>query len=213
MIAIVLANGSQAKWGKETPSHFVRVEGERLIDRTVRQFGVHADVIVSGPDLRYKLDDAALYVPKAEPENLDGDILLSTRALWAAHDRTLVVLGDVWFSDSAVDAIVNRLDRDWFYVGRENGSRYSGTDYGEIFALSFWPEHSAELLDAMYEIRRRQRDEGLWRGGLWEHYRLLCGIELLDHRIDGHFLEVDDDTDDFDFPEAYDRWLQAHVTA
>lgn len=211
MITIVLANGSETKWDDHRggPRHFVEVDGERLLDRTVRQFGAHGEVVVTGPDQRYKLPVAALYVPRDEPENLDADILLSTRALWASNQRTLVVLGDTWFTDAAIDAIVGLADRLWFYVGREDGSRYSGTDYGEIFALSFWPEHQASLLEAAHEIRRRQRDEGLWRGGLWEHYRLLVGVDPLEHRIAGHFLEIDDETDDFDFGPRFEAWLDA----
>jgi hypothetical protein len=211
VIAIVLYNGPEDKWGEHrgVPRHFVEVDGERLIDRTVRQFGADADVVVSGPDLRYKVTGAALYVPLHEPDNLDADILLSTRALWSSNDRTLVLLGDTWFSDAAVDAITGLVDRRWFYGGRERGSRFSGTDYGELFALSFWPEHQAALLAAMYEIRRRQRDEGLWRGGLWEHYRLLRGIDPTEHRIAGNFLEIDDETDDFDFGPTFEAWLRA----
>jgi hypothetical protein len=211
VITIVLCNGSEDKWQdhRGVRRHFVEIAGERLIDRTVRQFGSRADVVVSGPDLRYKVPGAALYVPLDEPDNLDADILLSTRALWSSLDRTLVVLGDTWFSDAGVDAIVGLGDHRWFYVGREHGSRFSGTDYGEIFALSFWPEHQAELLAVMLEVRRRQRDEGLWRGGLWEHYRILRGIDPLEHRIDGHFLEVDDETEDFDFGPAFETWLLA----
>lgn len=213
MIALILCNGPEDKWGQDTPRHFVEVDGERLIDRTVRQFGAHGDVVVSGPDLRYKIPGAALYVPKAEPENLDADILLSTRHLWSAQDRTLVILGDTWFSDAAIESILARSSpewftgREWFYVGRENGSRYSGTDYGELFGLSFWPEHQEQLLNAMYEVLRLQQ-AGFWRGGLWEHYRVLRGIDPMEHRIDGHFLEIDDQTDDFDFPDRFEEWVR-----
>lgn len=209
MITIVLANGDSPGAEKLADRHFLRIDGERLLDRTVRQFGELGEVVVSGPDLRYKLPGAALYVPRAEPENLDADILLSTRSLWAAADRTIVLLGDTWFSDDAVEAIAGIPSRKWIYIGREHGSRFSGTDYGEIFGLSFWPADQVVLLAALHEVRRLQRDEGLWRGGLWEHYRVLCGIDPLEHRIDGHFLEIDDETEDFDFGPAFERWLEA----
>lgn len=209
MRTLVLCNGPEDKWAADTPRHFVVVDGERLLDRTVRQFAAHGDVVVSGPDARYKLDAAALYVPRAEPEHLDADILLSTRALWAPHERTLVLLGDTWFTDAAVATIVGRRARRWCYIGRSAGSRYSGTDYGELFGLSFWPADQPILLAAMYEVLRRQRDEGLWRGGLWEHYRVLRGIDPLEHRIAGRFLEIADETDDFDFVDQHARWLAA----
>lgn len=209
MIVLVLCNGSEDKWGRPRPRHFVRVDGERLLDRTVRQFGAYGDVVVSGPDARYKVPGAALYIPVAEPDHLDADILLSTRALWAAHDRTIVVLGDTWFTDQAVDSVVGLVEpARWFYFGRAGGSRYSGTDYGEIFGLSFWPRDQLELLAAMQDVLARQR-AGLWRGGLWEHYRVLRGIDPLEHRIAGRFLEIDDETDDVDFPATFARWRSA----
>lgn len=206
MRVIVAANGD-ATSPKLPGRHFALIDGTPLLVRTVGQFAGH-EVIVSGPDMRYHLPGAALYVPAPEPDNLDADILLSTRALWAGNDRTLLLLGDTYFTDDAVAAIV-AAPRDWCYIGREGGGRYSGTDYGELFGLSFWPEHHEALLAAMYEVRRRQADEGLWRGGMWEHYRLLVGLDLLDHRLAGHFLTIDDETDDFDFAPQVAAWAAA----
>ena len=214
-VGIILANGSEEKWGfhRDTRRHFIEIDGERLIDRTIRQFAPHMRLVVSGPSMRYKLPAAALYVPFAEPDNLDADILLSTRMLWNAEGRTIVILGDTWFSNAAAQAVVEHEPHEWTFFGREQGSRYSGTDYGELFALSFWPENIAEGAAAMEEINRRQREDGLWRGGLWEQYRLMNGIDPLVHEIRGRFVEINDETDDFDFADQFETWLGSRVPA
>lgn len=212
MIAIILANGD-AGTAKIADRHFLEIDGERLIDRTIRQFLPHAQLVVSGPDLRYKLPDAALYMPCLEPENLDADILLSTRALWSATERTVVLLGDTWFSEEALEVIVNHKPHEWTFFGRAGGSRFSETDYGELFALSFWPENIPEGLASIQEINRRQREDDLWRGGLWEQYRLMEGIDPLVHEIRGRFVEIDDETDDIDFPEQFAHWLASRQAA
>jgi len=209
VITVVLANGPEDKWGGYlgVPRHFIEIDGERLIDRTVRQFAPSGPVIVSGPDERYAVEGASWYRPEPEPEHLDADILLSTRDLWSRRERTVLALGDTWFSDAAVVAITSHAPMEWTYFGRKDGSRYSETDYGELFALSFWPPNIAGGLSAMLDVLERQR-HGLWRGGLWEHYRVMQGIDPLVHEIRDGFVEIDDETDDFDFPAQYETWLR-----
>jgi len=39
----------------------------------------------------------------------------------------------------------------------------------------------------------------------------MTGIPLGRHELSGHFVEIDDFTDDFDYPVDYERWTAARA--
>jgi hypothetical protein len=42
----------------------------------------------------------------------------------------------------------------------------------------------------------------------WEVYRLLNNINLAKHDVTNYFVEINDFTDDFDFPNDYNGWIR-----
>lgn len=216
MKVVILANGSQDKWAGHLgiPSHFIEIDGERILDRTLRQFASHGEIVISGPDARYHLPGTSLFTPRCDPAWLDADILYSTRPLWDAEGRTLIILGDVRFTDEAVAKITGHAPHEWAFFGRENPSTVTGTEWGELFAMSFWPENIPEGVAAMAQVLAGRQSGQLWRGGMWELYRIMEGIDPLVHEIRGRYVEIDDWTDDIDFPHVYEefmsRWRAAH---
>ena len=61
-------------------------------------------------------------------------------------------------------------------------------------------EHVAEALEA-------HRAGWTNRSSLWEIYRASQGIDLNLHQVGGGFTEINDWTNDFDFPRDYDTWI------
>ena len=53
-----------------------------------------------------------------------------------------------------------------------------------------------------YQQGRSNRCKG------WEVYRYLHSIPLDEHRVTGNFLEINDFTEDFDFPKDLKTWLR-----
>jgi len=202
---IVIAAGPGERWGEHTgvPKHLVEIEGERLLDRTCRQFRPHGDVFVAGHDERYQTPWSILFKAGKylTPEWGGADKFLSSASLWNQNGRTVVLYGDVWFSKEAVDTIVDFREKEWQLFGRFGPSEVTGTPWGECFAQSFHTEHIEEHYAKLREMAKM---EG--KTGGWVHYRMMQGMEPLAHRRGPRFTEIDDWTDDFDFPEDYDRW-------
>lgn len=202
---IIACNGDATRWGNHlgVPKHLAPVGDEPLLYRTVRQASAHGDVHVVAPagDLRYEAPGATLHTPgRATSE------YASTRALWSTEDRTVLLLGDVYFTDAAMAAIGGRDGRRYWCFGRHGKSRHTGKPYGEIFAVSWWPgqigiidQHLAHC-QGLLDTGQSNRPIG------WLLLRSIQHTPLNKHLVSRPwFVEIDDMTDDLDHPADYDR--------
>src|SRR5690606_25857806 len=125
------------------------------------------------------------------------------RDLWNTYGRTIVLHGDVFFTEDAIDKIVNAKKREWTVFFRWGKSRFSGSRWDECFAWTFWHEHIPEHLKALYTIRNAAVEGKLKRCAGWEHYRAMEGLPLNEHARKGRYVEINDWTEDFDSKEEY----------
>jgi len=209
---VIICAGEATRWGNylNTPKHIITIEGECLLDSTVRLFkerGVtDIHIVVKQPDPRYEVTGASQYVADINYEdNADADKFLSSKALWSLTDRTIVVYGDIYLSDEGADKIVSYTNREWRLFCRPHASRITGTPWGDCFAQSFYPEHLEEHERALHRIAQLYKDGHLKRCGGWEHYREMCGVTKGFPRQ--RMVVIDDWSDDFDYPEDYERWI------
>jgi hypothetical protein len=217
MRVVVVAAGDGTRWGgyKGTEKHLVGVGGERLLDRTTRQFAAYADVHVVGVDGRYQTDYSTLHVLEdVWPTGTDADKFLSSQHLWSETSPTVVAYGDVFFTDDAVEATVKQAaEPGWTLVSRLNGSQLTGTRWGECFAQVFTPDQIENHRNMLYKVAELRKSGELKRCGGWEHYRLMAGGDPKRHADYGMRVEVDDWTEDFDYPADYDEWTRRRRAA
>jgi hypothetical protein len=215
---IVAAAGSQAKWGGYlgVRSHFAPVrsrlgveEREPLLGRTLRllaERGV-ADVWVTAPE-----EEPGPYVRLATAwgarcvaKGVARDEYVSTRSLWAPEGRTIILYGDVWFTEPALDTVLVHRGEPCFF-GRERESALTGSPWGEAFACSWEAEDARRLDSLLADVRAAQeRGQGDASAG-WSLLRALQGTPLQTHVVFAPWwVEIDDATDDIDFPADYGR--------
>lgn len=210
--AIVIAAGQATRWDdyRGTPKHLVEVDGEPILHRTVRLLRRHIDTVwVVGPnDPRYHHHDGRTYTVTPGPS--DADKFYSSRDLWDGH--TLIVYGDCYFTEDAIDTICAPV-QDWTLYCRPHGSAITGSRWGECFAYSL-PAHTLDTfrstlvwLAGMHELQE------IGRCGGWELYRALCGEDLHNHVMYDHHIVIDDWSEDFDYPADYELWCHRRDTA
>ncbi len=210
--AILIAAGEGTRWGNYTgqPKHLANFNGERLIDRTCRQLRERGiiDVFVVANTGDYANENSTLFIPTLHPEYGDADKFLSSTELWDPQCRTIIFYGDVFFTDKALKKILEAERKDWTMFCRFGPSKVTGTPWGECFAISMLPEHHQEALTALEEL-------AAWgipgrRVGGWEWLKRMNGVpynQLHLHKRHGRSVEIDDFTDDIDFPDDYDRLI------
>lgn len=214
MRVIIACAGPQVKWGSYlgVPSHFapVRVsedseEREPLIARTLRQVAKHVtseEVVLTCPegDGRYWLGGVTSYGVTGRSE------FDSTRQFWSKDERTVLLLGDVYFSDLAIRKILTPTTGHVYKAfGRFGASNVTGTPYGELFAHSWWPEQIPEVDGHLAHVEQA-RAQGIMRPHGWMLLRSFQGGALNRHIVKSEFFtQIHDWTDDIDYPEDFDR--------
>jgi hypothetical protein len=209
MKVIIAASGSQHKWSGHlgVPSHFApltRHDGKPLILRTAeRVMRYTQDVhILTPPNPLYATLPGTKHIVQTERPSEYA----ASRELWEPEGRTVLLLGDVYFSDLAMERIMRYRKRQYMVFGRKGPSRITGTPYGEIFAASWYGEHNMQM-DAHLETVHKLRAEGtITRPPGWMLLRAWQGTPLDKHRVlSKHFMNINDWTDDIDFPVDYER--------
>jgi len=203
---IIIAAGPGDRWQNHrgTPKHLAKVENEVLIERTAKQFLKYTDdVIVVGNSEDYFVEGASLYIVKVHNTNWrDAGKFMSSKHLWINDGRTVLVFGDVWFSTDAVKKIMTDKDSLKFYL-RSKASTVHRCDHPEIFGLAFDRTRFKEMSDTLLGLATgidNQRQAG------WNLYRRVIGPALNGMFSNQYFAEIDDWTQDFDFPQDLEIW-------
>jgi hypothetical protein len=217
MRALIISAGDGTRWNNYLgiPKHLAQVDNEPILHRTVRLLKEASidDIIIVGPDDdRYKISNSKLFVPTKNAWNGDADKFLSSSELWNTNGRTITLFGDVFFSDDAIKTIVSCKNNFWTVFGRSEASLITGCLYGEIFAHSFYPHDIPNHKESLDILVQAVTNKDAKNGSGWEHYKVMQGVRGRDIRrsktvIDEKFVEINDWTDDFDFPEDYDNFI------
>ncbi|HVX84500.1 MAG TPA: NTP transferase domain-containing protein [Phycisphaerae bacterium] len=203
---ILMCAGRGERWGdhRGAPKHLVEVDGEALLDRTVRMVRARtgAEVVIVAFDKAYERAGCVRHVPAHGPEHFcDADKFLSSRELWGRSGQTVLLYGDVFFTEKALDAILE-FRGEYQFFGRREGSYYTGRAWRELFAISFSPAGAEPLRACMEAVKVEQATGRQGNCGGWRVYERLHGSS------GQRFTVIDDFTDDFDYPEDYERWLR-----
>lgn len=218
---IFTAAGDGKRWGNHcgVRKHLAPICGEPNLFRTIRliqendksaefYIGIHPDYPIN--HLNITTYDGTTYKMGAE-----SDRYIVSKPYWNENGRTILIWADTFFTENAVKILCQSYPY-WVRYGREGGNKFKS--YGEEFGLSFWPEHH----NLMYESSKKIEEISLRRGiDLYGTiYLAMLGMpedEIIKHSNSGrkpnfgNMIEINDETDDFDFPEDYnnfiERWL------
>lgn len=206
---IIAASGGQGKWNRHlgVTSHFApltRHDDQPLIERTIEQIerrGYKPHILIP-PNVQYARLNGIKHVI-LQPKQSEYD---ASRPFWAPEGRTILLLGDVFFSEMALKKILQFKHHQYMVFGRRGASRITGTPYGEIFAASWW-DTDHDQMDEHLEIVHQTRAEGtVTRPPGWMLLRSWQGTDLSKHFAGRrYFRNINDETDDIDFPVDYER--------
>lgn len=226
MNVLLLAHGDGWRWNGPdgrpylgVPKQLVELDGEVLLERTVRQLlAAGVEVTVVAPDERFDVSGARRVSIEPKVSGCDQDKFLATSHLWSDVDRTVIMWGDVWYSDKAVAAIVGHAGGDLHYFRRPWPSEVTGCEWDESFAVSFGPDERERVLRLAWEvafwwgvgavhtthIRTHLAASVDLPGALWADPEAVVDVPCQ--------TVIDDWTDDIDSPEEYERWTQRRAS-
>lgn len=204
----VIMCGGNYKYVWKTPKQLFKVNGEALVDRTIRllrENGV-TDIYISATDPRFEGHG----VPVLKHENNfevrgENDFVGYWVDAFYPHFKegteVTYLFGDVYFTDNAIKQIVNCTKRDNVLFGTGIAKNKLHQNWGEPFAYRV-TDYKA-FMNGVAKVKQYQ-DEGKFNRHpiVWELYRVLNGLELNKHEVlDKNYIAIDDSTMDADSPE------------
>jgi CTP:molybdopterin cytidylyltransferase MocA len=197
--AVIVAGGEARRWKNYggVAKHFIEIDGERLIDRTIRQSSALFDrTIAVVPQFDYVSGVDHEIIAPEETRALEPWKFLSSKDEWSSV-RTTLLYGDVYFTDSAIKKIA-ASEAKLAFLMRWDKSNRTGKPYGEIYAISFAASMHEQIIAAMEDFTP---DLSIPARAGWHLLNRLEGAATV--------IEIDDETEDFDRPEDYERWMRA----
>ena len=207
MKTIILADGEGKRWGnyRGTPKHLLQIDGEPLIDRMIRQSKEYTDdiTIIGGHINKYAKNDRFNY-----PEKRRLFLEIATRY----REPFILLNGDCFYTDEIIKDCFERETDTWLHWCCPHPNYYTGKPWGEgyihkVVDLEWW---TSKLVDYNHKVDRRL----IKIGNDWSINRFLYGkTDLITHSENIHDLSKydvywHDETDDFDFPIDYDRFME-----
>lgn len=223
MRAIITAAGHASRWNnyKGVRKHLVEVQGERLIDRTVRMLrerGI-SDIVITAPPDSPGYHVCGVTVHEKQPGAAEVDRFLPS-SLW--QGQTLFVFGDGYYTDEWMDEIVDDAStaETWRFYVRLRRFEWQGWERNRAVHGAVFPEsthqYAKECINALIAMQKRgqiQRSIGL------DLYRYMCGepVSVIQNtRGNQHFRyhpphalqqPKEDASTDVDWPKDYDALI------
>ena len=208
---IIGCAGRSERWGNHAgvPKHLVKIDGVPLLHRTVdllRNLGAN-DISILAFDARYRIEGTRFITPTETA--FKNTALGHSAEYWSSTKDSVVLLGDVYFSQQAMRLITSHQGEHIHWFGRK-GAGKTGKGWGELFAISI-PQHChQEMRNAFSAVSLAFEEKKIKRATGWECYRFLHKLPLTKNVFSTDFTDIDDETEDFDFPSEYEAWIKTY---
>ena len=193
----ILAGGNATRWegylGHKNKC-YIEIDGEPLVDRTIRlleQNGIHNyDVVLDGYDSKRKAF-----------EGVARD----------AQEPFGILLGDCYYTDAIIDDATHRDETSWKHYYNCLPNQWTGCNWeeGYIHLVPDWKW----WLDKISEFNRKCDSGEIQFYKDYQIDRYLRGYSTEEYRgatLDEHDIYWNDETDDFDYPSDYDKFIERH---
>lgn len=208
---VILADSSI---GFETPRQLIKINGERLIERTIRllkENGIE-DIIITSHDKRFDNLGAIRYEPKSNYYIPNFDDYKLNKGYWLnAYPIELLkkpitfLYGDIYYSENAIKKIVeSNTETTLFFCSHNNKELSYIKNHDEPLAYKVV---DYELFKKHLEKVKKYKDKGLCvrEPITWELYRSINNIDINKHEMSCNYMAINDISCDIDTKEDIER--------
>ena len=187
-----------------TPKPLSVINGETLLERTIRLLKSRkiTDIAISSNDRQYLNYGCQLLIHNNSYKYENGKVHgYWIDAYYPTNEPCIYLHGDVYYSESAIDKILNLNPSVNTFIGNEVARNKEHKNWGEPFG---WIIVDQETFRKGIEETKKLQDEGKLERGYaisWELYRVLNNLDPNKQYInDDTYLSIDDETIDIDAP-------------
>ncbi len=222
---IIACSGMASRWNNHMgipKKQLIQIDGETLLDRTIRllrEAADNPDIYIMALEDEYKSEfekrDTVFFNPISEKlsaeEHKKQHSILSSIPIWNKKGDTVLIFGDVFFTNQAIESITRSTIRDIVFYGRKSRPLTKlQSEHDEIFALRFKTRIQSNIKLAYSYFSKTYTHRII----AWDLYRYWNTTQSNynhyynpKHKVSLEWHEVNDWTDDFDLPEDYDIFI------
>lgn len=187
---IIMADGKGTRWNNfnNIPKHFIEINGEKIIFRTVRllnEFDPYCSVTVTSHDPRYDIPGSSRYEPSSNILEIDR----FTEEL--LEDNICFLYGDTYYSEEALRIIIRTEANPLMFFGNSRSIIAVKIKDAAVFKKHF------DRVKELFLSGKISRCVG------WQIYESFTGGDLESKQINGSFVTIDDSSRDFNSPDDY----------
>ena len=189
---IIMADGKGTRWKNylDVPKHLVKVDGEVLIERTVKllnKLDPLSEVIITSHDERYEFEGSTRYEPKNNVIELDR----FTYEL--IEDDICFLYGDTYYTEEDMKKIIyNDADNILFFGNSKC-----------IVAIKV--KDSILFKKHIDRVRELFLNNEINNCKGWQVYQSVANLEFGIKKIGDKFIKVGNSTIDYNTPEEYEQ--------
>lgn len=203
MTYIILADSNNIHSFK-TPRQLIEINGEKLIQRTIRLLKENGikDIIITSHDKRFDNLGAVRYEPlfnDHKPKENKG-YWLSAFPIELIDEPLTFLLGDVYYSENAIKTIVNTKTASilFFCTSKKNGYSDKYIKHHDE-PLGFKVEDYNLFKNSIYEVKKLKDLGKTNREPItWELYRFINNIDVNKHELTNNYIAINDGSCDID---------------
>ena len=197
---IIMAGGKYDKF--ETPKQLSKVNGEILVERTIRllkENGIE-DIAISSKDERFDVFGVPRLIHENNFETVGEKTIKGywVDAFYPTSEPTTYLYGDVYYSEECIKTIINTPTNEILFFASTKPCR---PNYFKLWEEPFaFKVVNQERFRRAIEVCKIKRDKGETNREpiSWEVYRVLNGIPINLHRITTGFVAINDESTDID---------------
>lgn len=222
--------GKPDRWSEHlgVKEHMIPVKGEPILHRIQRlliENGAEDIVVKCNPrDAEQYVINGVKHTDVLHPQNsiYPDNELVYAEPLYIKDGINVLLFGDFYYSDEILSHIINNKSDHWHHYGRLRSSKVTGKLGGETFAWYFhgkdkdfmvkMAEKASIKTKELVKLSELNIISEMWRmeDSTKIGYRMMAGLDPEDpHAVENfHWIEWDDETEDFDYPEDWERWAK-----
>ena len=201
---VIMCGGEYSNF--ETPKQLTIINGECLVDRTIRLLRENGidDIYISSNDKRFDNCDATRLehnnTYRYENGVLKGYWLDAFYPFFKPSDKVCFMFGDVYYTEEAIRTIVGLKCSKNTLFGTSDAKNEQHENWGEPFAYKVVDYET--FMNGVKAVKKMQDEKKTKRVPIvWELYRYLNSLDVnIQQVLDETYICIDDGTIDVDEP-------------
>lgn len=195
---IIMADGRGSRWDNHSgvSKHLLKFGGETLLARItnlLRKYDKNAEVIITTHNKDYETNGAVLYAP------LNNELEIDRFTKELIEDNICFLYGDTYYSEKAVQTIVNTPVDDMLFFGTQRSIVAIKIKDGSLF------KHHFEKVRRLYIEGKIKQCIG------WQVYLSYQNLDLTKKQIADKFIVFKDSTYNINSPDDVQKLLNKEI--